>query len=202
MQGKLIVFEGIEGSGKSTQIKLAHNWLQGVQGLGKKVVATCQPGSTALGAVLRSHLLNEQLSGITETLLFSADRHHHIEKFITPHIAKGYIVLCDRYIQSTIAYQGWGRDVDKRLINVLVENCLPADLTIWFDLPYKDAIARKNSLDAIESRGADYFDWVQRGYEDLWQRDFMNCQRVDATKSVEDVHKNVKEYIKLLLDII
>ncbi|MFM6181922.1 MAG: dTMP kinase, partial [Dolichospermum sp.] len=122
MIGKLIVFEGVEGCGKTTQMHLCSQWLES---LNISVVLTREPGGTELGKDLRELLLsksaNKPISEITELLLYAADRAQHIEEELKPNLAMGKYILCDRFTDSTIAYQGYGRGLDMSLINNLNE---------------------------------------------------------------------------------
>ena len=118
MQGKLIVFEGVEGCGKSTQMQICCEWLQS---LGIPVLVTREPGGTVLGADIRRLLLEKSddkpITSTTELLLYAADRSQHVEQELRPNLAAGKIILCDRYTYSTVAYQGYGRSLDMNLIN-------------------------------------------------------------------------------------
>jgi dTMP kinase len=110
MDGKLIVFEGIEGCGKTTQLERSRHWL--TQQLTIDIIPTREPGGTQLGAGIRQLLLHGE-DGIhdrAELLLYAADRAQHVEGFLRPHLERGALILCDRYTDSTIAYQGYGRD--------------------------------------------------------------------------------------------
>jgi dTMP kinase len=119
MNGRLIVFEGVEGCGKTSQMQLCQEWLQN---LGISVVVTREPGGTPLGLDLRRLLLdaeNKTIFNTTELLLYAADRSQHVEQELKPNLEKGNIILCDRYTDSTIAYQGYGRGLDINLIKQL-----------------------------------------------------------------------------------
>jgi len=118
MDGKLIVFEGVEGCGKTSQMQLCQEWLQS---LGVSVIVTREPGGTELGLHLRRLLLekaeNQPIYELTELLLYAADRAQHVEQELKPNLKKGKYVLCDRYTDSTTAYQGYGRGLSIGLIN-------------------------------------------------------------------------------------
>lgn len=127
MHGKLIVFEGIEGSGKTTQIKRLHKWLEEVltrstlPNYPTDVLVTRQPGGTSIGKHIRRVLLqpltnSEELTSTSELLLYAADRAQHVEKTLLPALRNGHLVLCDRYTASTVAYQGYGRQLSLDLI--------------------------------------------------------------------------------------
>ncbi len=167
MKGKFIVFEGVEGCGKTTQIQRSRQWLLNSGWLAKlqshklikQLVATREPGGTDLGVGVRQLLLNparELIHDRAELLLYAADRAQHVETFLRPHLADGDLILCDRYTDSTIAYQGYGRGLDFALIdqlNQMSTNGLESDLTLWLDLEVERGLARtqkRGASDRIE----------------------------------------------------
>jgi len=173
--GKLIVFEGVEGCGKSTQIQRCYQWLTD---LGISVIITREPGGTELGQHLRNLLLqrseNYVISELTELLLYAADRSQHIAEMLKPELLAGKYILCDRYIHSTIAYQGYGRGLNMAIINQLNDMAiqgLKSDLTIWLDVDVTVGLARKKGgemiLDRIEQETIDFHYRVQQGYTEL-----------------------------------
>jgi len=142
--GILITFEGIDGSGKSTQLRLLASHLRMN---GSEVVVTREPGGTPLGLRLRAALLDaqEQVDPLTELLVFAADRAQHVRRLLRPALELGHIVLSDRYADATIAYQGAGRGFSPQLIKQMVDlatDGLRPDLTLLFDLPVADCLAR------------------------------------------------------------
>jgi dTMP kinase len=176
MKGKFIVFEGVEGSGKTTQIQHTAAWLQGRYGEARSIVTTREPGGTKLGQQIRQLLLNDtkiQVENRAELLLYAADRAQHIEAVILPQLELGNIVLCDRFTDSTIAYQGYGRGFDLAQIdrvNQLATDGLQSDLTIWLDLDVKIGLARaarRGEPDRMERANIDFHQRVQRGYQEL-----------------------------------
>ncbi len=137
--GKLIVFEGIEGSGKSTQIELTRTWIREIINPDLPILLTREPGGTSLGQEIRQLLLTTDLplNDTTELLLYAADRAQHISEKIKPHLDRGGWVLCDRFIYSTITYQGYGRGINQDLIhqlNRIATLGLTPDLTLWLKL--------------------------------------------------------------------
>jgi dTMP kinase len=173
MQGKFIVFEGVEGCGKTTQIQLTSEWLLS---LDIPVIVTREPGGTDLGKHLRSLLLeaSNKIDPRTELLLYAADRAQHVEQKLKPNLAVGKYILCDRFIYSTIAYQGYGRGLDMELINQLntiATAGLNTDLVLWFDLDVETGLARKRksgeAADRIEQEKIDFHHRVQQGYTSL-----------------------------------
>ena len=150
---RFITFEGIEGSGKTTQIKLAKDYLEA---RGFSLVATDEPGGTPLGKIIREMLLNVgpySISPCAELLLFVAARAQHVEEVIKPALQQGKLVLCDRFLDATLAYQGWGRGLDRTFIQALhnfATTSLLPDLTILLDLPAETGLRR--ALERIAQR--------------------------------------------------
>jgi dTMP kinase len=152
-----VTFEGIEGCGKSTQCRLLAAWLEE---LGHKVLRTREPGGSALGRTLRSILLNVENRDLTpesELFLYLADRAQHVGRIIRPHLEQGWTVLCDRYADSTVVYQGYGRGLDPDLLHsfndVAVAGLWP-DLTLLIDLPVEDGLRRAMDRNARERQCA------------------------------------------------
>jgi dTMP kinase len=159
-----ITFEGIEGAGKTT---LAHHLADWLQAQGMSVRLTREPGGSALGAHLRPILLNEPLDAWTELFLFLADRRQHTLQLILPALEQGTWVLCDRYADSTLVYQGYGRGLDIALIrrlNALATNNLTPDLTVLIDLPVEDALARANAPNRFEAETRAFHTRIREGY--------------------------------------
>jgi len=159
-----ITFEGIEGAGKTT---LAHHLADWLQAQGMSVRLTREPGGSALGAHLRPILLNEPLDAWTELFLFLADRRQHTLQVILPAREHGVWVLCDRYADSTLVYQGYGRGLDIALIrrlNALATNDLTPDLTVLIDLPVEDALARANAPNRFEAETRAFHTRIREGY--------------------------------------
>ena len=216
MKGRLIVFEGVEGSGKSSQIQLTQEWLQSFK---TSVVVTRQPGGTELGLHLRKLLLSGKSNSIadrTELLLYAADRSQHVEQVIKPAIQNGAIVLCDRYTDSTIAYQGWGRGLDISLIDQLnaialgavaepiATSGLQSDLTLWFDVDVEVGLSRKrgdgDTFDRIEQETIDFHRRVQQGYAQLHASYPQRIVRVDASLSKEAVQQQIQAILTSRLE--
>ena len=208
MSGKLIVFEGVEGCGKTTQIELCCQWLQS---LGIAVVLTREPGGTALGVDLRRLLLekceDKPVADVTELLLYAADRAQHVEQELKPNLAAGKYILCDRYTDSTIAYQGYGRGLNMSLIeqlNHIATNGLTSDLTIWLDVDVEVGLSRKGKdevgLDRIEQETIAFHHRVQQGYTELAIAHPSRILRVDGSLSKETVHGAIQEifYVHLI----
>jgi dTMP kinase len=202
MSGKLIVFEGVEGCGKTTQMHLCSQWLRD---LSVSFSLTCEPGGTELGTHLRQLLLenseDKPISEITELLLYGADRAQHIEQELKPNLADGKYILCDRYTDSTIAYQGYGRGLSMSIINQLnyiATGGLESDLTIWLDIDVEVGLARKRdqaTLDRIEQETIAFHRRVQQGYTELAATHPSRIFRVDGSLSKETVQKRIQEIL-------
>jgi len=195
--GKFIVFEGIDGSGKTTQVKLLAQWLE-KQGM--SVLCTREPGGTDIGNRLRALLLDPSCRDITrrtEAFLYAADRAQHVTEKILPALRRGDTVLCDRFIYSTLAYQGGGRGLDKEFLarlNELATGGLVPDVVILLDLSVEESISRvlgDRLPDRLEAEKSDFFRQVRRGYLEQaaqWPRMF---KVVQAGVAVEEVHRSV-----------
>ena len=191
MSGKFIVFEGVEGAGKTTQIQQTAAWLQNLSGLNKSVITTREPGGTKLGQRIRQLLLEDpdvQIDRRAELLLYAADRAQHIQTIIAPQLALGNIVLCDRFTDSTIAYQGYGRGFDLHEIdrvNHLATAGLNSDLTIWLDLDVTIGLKRiseRGKPDRMERATIDFHQRVQQGYQELAKSYPDRIVRIDANQ--------------------
>lgn len=181
MQGKFIVFEGIEGSGKTTQIGYLQRWLEqtlaqsSLSDYPSGVIVTRQPGGTSVGQKIRQVLLEptagaEGLTSRAELLLYAADRAHHVERILMPALKTGHLVLCDRYTASTVAYQGYGRKLDLNLIktlNTIATGGLTSDLTLWLKLDVATGLSRigaRGETDRIEQAGLEFHRRVHEGF--------------------------------------
>ncbi len=203
MSGKLIVFEGVEGCGKTTQIQLCSQWLES---LNISVVLTREPGGTELGKDLRRLLLeksqNKPVGEVTELLLYAADRAQHIEEELKPNLAIGKYILCDRYTDSTISYQGYGRGLNMSIINQLNQistGGLESDLTIWLDVDVEVGLSRKRgqaALDRIEQETIAFHRQVQQGYTELAVSYPSRIVRVDGSGSQDIVQKNIQQILQ------
>jgi dTMP kinase len=204
MTGKLIIFEGVEGCGKTSQIEHCREWLQN---LGISPIVTREPGGTELGVHLRQLLLSNGGSPIndrTELLLYAADRAQHVEQELKPHLEQGKIILCDRFTDSTIAYQGYGRKLDMNLINQLnaiATAGLTSDLTLWLDVDAEIGLVRKKSdADRIEQEKIDFHFSVQQGYTELAAKYPERISRIDASLSEEVVQQQIQKILTLKLE--
>ena len=195
MEGKFITLEGIEGSGKSTSLKDISNTLDQ-----KSIdyILTKEPGSGSLGKDLRSLLLNNdnKISGQVELLLMMADRKNHLDSLVIPNLNDGNWVISDRYLDSTYAYQGGGREMDFALIDELSNSLnLPApDLTILFDLPVEIALERakqRANLDRFEKEPIDFHNRIRNVYKSKAMEDPKRIKIVDSSVSFQEVKDQV-----------
>lgn len=204
-KGVFITLEGIDGCGKSTQAELLHTWLEGVLGKGK-ALRTFEPGGWSGGAHLRRLLLEEAalMSSRTELLLFLADRSGHVDTEIIPALQRGQWVICERYTDSTLAYQSWGRGIPFEEISVLLNWCrfpIP-DMTIFLEIDEETAksrVSRRGRLDRLEAAGNDFMARVACGYKELAERSPGRSVVVNAALDVEQVAKNISKAAKKLL---
>ncbi len=204
MVGLLITFEGPEGSGKSTQIRLLAQTLVD-QGL--PVLTTREPGGTAIGNAIRALLLDpahSEMSPRAETLLFTAARAQLVDEIIRPALAAGQIVLCDRYADSTLAYQGYGHGQsleELRRLNRYATGGLQPDLTIYLDLDPELGLARKQAAaqkewNRMEEQALDFHRAVRRGYLALAAQEPNRWLVIDATQPVDWVQRTIWQRVE------
>ncbi len=201
MTGKLIVFEGVEGCGKTTQLQKSQLWLQNALPA-KKIFTTREPGDTELGLGLRQLLLslkNQQpIYPTAELLLYAADRAQHVQEVLRPQLATETIILCDRYTDSTIAYQGYGRGLPRSIIdqlNFFATNGLESDLTIWLDVDVEISLPRtrlRGMSDRIEQADLAFHQRVQDGYNQLARAFPCRIKRVDASLDEQAVQEQIR----------
>ena len=188
MKGLFITFEGIDGSGKSTQAILLKNRFSQMH---YPVVLTKEPGGTALGEKIRKILLNEDMNPLSEFLLFASDRREHIEKVIRPSLLDGKIVISDRFTDSSLVYQGFGRGVSlnfiKQVHQYILEGLKP-DLTFVIDVPIAVGIERIHKKDRIEKEGIDFLKRIRKGYIEISKLDerFVMVNGTDAPEKLND----------------
>lgn len=214
MTGRLIVFEGVEGCGKTTQLQRSREWLQRFscsKSFPFSVVVTREPGATELGLGLRQLLLAEAegkpIQESAELLLYAADRAQHVEEVLKPQLALGALILCDRYTDSTIAYQGYGRGLSLSLINQLnsiATGGLESDLTLWLDVDVEVGLARTKNrglLDRIEQADLAFHRRVQQGYTELALAHPKRIVRVDASLSEAAVQEQIQAILSQRLKL-
>jgi dTMP kinase len=207
MAGLFVTFEGTEGSGKSTQIELLANRLIEL----KRVVLTLrEPGGTRIGEEVR-HLLKNRAAGAgmfpeTELLLMNASRAQLVREVIRPALCAGKVVLCDRYYDSTIAYQVYGRELDpnqaQRIIDFAINDVRP-DLTLLLRVPLEVSEARRSirgeEADRLEGENRPFFERVEKGYDAIAANTGTRVRTIDATESIEQVHAEVWKWVEPLL---
>lgn len=200
-QGLFITFEGPDGCGKTTQMNLLAQYFEKK---GKKVVLTREPGGKGLGEKVREILLNYdgEVSDRCESFLFLADRAQNIDIIVKPAVKQGEIVLCDRHIDSTVAYQGYGRGLDINEINMLnnlATGGKKPDLTLVFDVDVETSMKRVGKeKDRMESAGIEFHNRVRNGYLELATQEPDRIKVLNATKTIEEIHEKVIEIIEKL----
>jgi len=203
--GVLVTFEGVEGSGKSTQVARLRDYLESQ---GRAVEVTREPGGTPIGEAIREILLdprNEAMTGTAELLLYEAARAQHVAQRIRPALEAGRIVLCDRFADSTTAYQGAGRvlapEVVRRLHEVATEGFWP-DLTVVVDVPSEVGLARVTQVgpfDRLEREGLSFHQRVRAGFLRLAEEEPGRVKVVDGTRSIDEVAGAIRALVDALL---
>lgn len=211
-RGRFVTFEGGEGSGKTTQIRMAADWLQE---RGLPVLATAEPGGTALGQKIREIVLNRQSCAIgaeAELLLFAAARAQHVREAILPALEAGHWVLCDRFADATLVYQGYGRGLDVEFIgtlNAFATGSLRPDLTLLFDLPVEVGLGRakrraagvrpEDAEDRFEREAMVFHGRIREGYLRLAAEEPERFRIIDGAADVEPVRSEVCRHLTALL---
>ncbi len=204
MKGKFIVIEGIDGCGKTTQIDELSKWLpnSGLMKKGSKLIKTREPGGSLLGKKLRELILdnnkNNKPSSLAELLLYSADRAEHVSKIIAPALNKNDWVISDRFSDSTLAYQGYGRNINleiiKNLESIVCQGEYP-DLTFYLEIsPEESILRRKNEIpDRIESEGMKFLKKVNDGFKLIAKE--KNWKVISASQNIQTISKEIKEIV-------
>jgi dTMP kinase len=207
---RFISFEGGDGSGKSTQLRLLADYLSSQ---GRACLCTREPGGTNLGRMIRKVLLevrDESISSQTELFLYLADRAQHIQEVVQPALAGGKIVLCDRFTDSTLAYQGYGRGADLRLLremNFMAGGGIIPDLTFLLDCPVDLALSRtarriqaqrstESREDRFESEDVGFHERVRRGFKELARAEPERIRVLDASRSIQEVHEQIRAIVE------
>ena len=201
-RGLFITFEGIDGCGKTTQINLLKEYLENKS---YEVITTLEPGGSDIGKKLRQILLHHDgfVSPRAEMFMYLADRAQHIDTVIKNNVEKNKIVLCDRHIDSTVAYQGYGRGEDIEEINFLnniaTANYKP-NLTFVFDIDIETARQRVGKVkDRLESEGLEFHKKVKEGYLELAKKYPNRIKIINSNKTIEEVFEQVKKIIDEIL---
>jgi len=209
LRGKFITFEGIDGSGKSTQLRMLTSELL-VRGL--SVLPTMEPGGTPLGRRLREAFLEteENVAPLAELLLFAADRAQHVNFLVKPALEEGKIVVSDRYSDATFAYQGAGRGFPEATVNQIIElatSGLKPDLTLFFDLPIERALSRTNNRNdtgerknRMDKETAGFYERVREAYLKISEDEPERFRVIDASGSTDEVKSLVLKIVSQFLD--
>ena len=202
MRGKFIVIEGIDGCGKTTQVDEISKWLptSGLMEEDSNLIRTREPGGSLLGKKLRNLILdnntNNKPSSLAELLLYSADRAEHVSKIISPALEKKDWVLSDRFADSTLAYQGYGRDINLEIIknieSIVCQGEKP-DLTIFLEITAEESVLRRKNLvpDRIESEGIQFLQKVSEGFKLIAKE--KNWKTISATQNINTISNEIKE---------
>jgi dTMP kinase len=200
-RGRLIALEGPDGSGKTTQIELLEKYLKQS---GYEVVRTREPGGTVISEKIREIILdndNSNMSYMCEALLYAASRAQLVNEIIKPALKSGKIVICDRFVYSSMVYQGIGRGIGMEIVKEINEaalNGLEADLIFMITIPYEEGLIRKKNqraLDRLENGGNEFHKKVFEGYLDICKK-YDKIEVVDGNRSVNEVHKDIITAIK------
>ena len=210
MAGKFITFEGTDGAGKTTILNMVLDYLK--EEMGDKLVTSREPGGNPIAESIREVILdrkNVDMDKRTEALLYAAARRQNIEQTVKPAIADNKLVICDRYLDSSIAYQGGGREIVEDAINEMnqfaTEGFLP-DLTIYFNLPVEEGLKRiaknraEDEVDRLDVETIDFHNRVHAAYQRLAKANPKRIKSVDATQSIDAVYQNVLEILQPYLN--
>lgn len=199
MKGCFITFEGIEACGKTTQVNMLYDYL--IRN-GRLAIKTREPGGTSVGLEIRNILLytkNEYIPPIAELLLYEADRNIHLNNIIKPYLEKGYYVISDRYTDSTLAYQHYGRGLDIDLVinlNTLATEKIKPDITFLLDIPVEVSLQRLKDKDRIESENIDFHNRVRKGFLEIAEKNKDRVIIIDGSLDVETIHKKILQLLE------
>ncbi len=205
MKGKLITFEGSEGSGKSTQASLLYKYLVEKK---KRVMFVREPGGVRISEAIRRLLLDPQNKGmndVCETLLYMAARSQLVGEVMIPALKRGTIILCDRFLDSTVVYQGFGNKVNRDFINyvgkIVTQGVSPA-ITFLFDITTQKGFGRKSGAkDRIEQRSLQYHNRVRQGYLELARREPHRIRIIKADRPREEIQGEIRKYVDRLIGL-
>ncbi len=206
---RFITFEGVDGTGKTTQLMALESYFREQ---GRSCLSTREPGGTSLGRLIRQVVLEigqQPIAAPTELFLYLADRAQHVHDVIVPALAAGKVVLCDRYTDSTLAYQGYGRGIDLqflRRLNEFADRGVQPDLTFLLDCPVELGLSRtaqrylkiasgEKREDRFEHEKLEFHRKVRAGFLELARADSRRFRVVDAARSVEDVAQEIRTVI-------
>ncbi len=196
-----ITFEGVEGSGKSTQAKLLEEFLSA---RGYKVSLTREPGWGRLGKLIRTIILEEremELDPMAELFLFCADRAQHVKDFIEPRLKNGEVVICDRFVDSTIVYQGYGRKLDMRFVSKVAKasalNVSP-DVTFLLNLPVREGLSRlkeRGAITKMDEEPLEFHEMIRQGYMLIARREPARIKKINADRDVSTIHEDIRNLV-------
>ena len=204
-----ITFEGLDFSGKSTQAKLLHEYLKS-----KKIrsILLREPGGTTISEKVREIILDRdhiEMTPLTEFMLFSASRSQLVSQVIKPHLKKGFVVICDRYYDSSTAYQSYGGKMELKQVlevNDIATGGLKPDMTILIDIDPKAAFSRANlrgnAKDRIENKNLAYYNKVYKGFKDIANRNKKRFVVIKGTLTVNEIHQAITQKINKKLNIL
>lgn len=201
-RGLFITIEGGDGAGKSTQMDNIEKYFKN---LGYECLRTREPGGTSIGEKLRDILLdpvNKEMLATTEMLIYAASRAQHVAEVIRPAMERGKVIICDRYIDSSIAYQAFGRnlgDIVQKVNNCAVDGIMP-DITFWMDIDPESGRKRignreNSDLDRLEQEKIDFHYRVYEGYRSISLEQPDRVKRIDATKTIEEIRNEIFKYL-------
>ena len=196
MAGLFVTFEGVEGAGKTTQIRLLREALEAE---GMNVCVTREPGGDAVAEGVRSLLLREEIVPRAELLLFLASRAQNVEKVIRPHLAEGGVVLCDRYIDSSVAYQGVARGLGREPVehlNVFATHDLVPDITFLLDLPPEVGLARQKEWNRMEAESLAFHQRVREGFLQSAANNASRFCVLDALQEANALHEAIVLHVR------
>ena len=200
MRGLFITLEGGDGAGKSTQIRNIERFFDEK---GLVVVHTREPGGTLISEKLREILLdsgNTEMSDVTEMMIYAASRAQHVREFIIPALERGDIVICDRFVDSSVAYQAYGRELGDMvsIVNSYATGGLTPDITFWLDIDPaagRARAAKAGELDRLELEKLDFHYRVYEGYRKIAEREPERVKRIDASETVDAIRDNIYKYL-------
>lgn len=203
-----ITFEGLDFSGKSTQAKMLHEYLKSI---GKKSLLLREPGGTKISEKVREIILDRkhiEMTPLTEFMLFSASRSQLISQIVGPHLKKGYVVICDRYYDSSTAYQSYGGSLELRdvlKVNEIATGGLKPDMTILIDLPPKAAFGRAhkrgNEKDRMENKNLAFYNRVYKGFLDIANHNKKRFVVIKGSLTIEEIGLGIKKTVNKKLNI-
>ena len=200
---RFVTFEGIDGSGKSTQARFLAEYLSGK---GAKVFLTKEPGEGKLGEAIRTEILDRRdisIEPYAELCLFCADRAQHVRELILPKLKDGYTVICDRYYDSTLAYQGSGRELDPDLVFRMAKASslgVEPDITFFLSIPVEQALLRlkdrEKERNKMDEEPLEFHSRVDGGYRELIAKDIPRIKVIEASPSPEEIHMEIRRFFE------